>query len=126
MKLTVGTDIYTDSQRDNRLEIVDTDGRRRFSKAAKLRIVAESLLQPGLSATTARRHGISRSQLYEWRELARAGKLGDIEAINAVDGFSPAVVTREPSVGKSSSASNEGRIEVIALNGRRVIRGWRH
>ncbi|WP_143147541.1 transposase, partial [Rhizobium tibeticum] len=65
-------DIYTDSQRDNRLEIVDTGRRRRFSKEVKRRIVAESLLEPGLCATTARRHGISRSQLYEWRKLARA------------------------------------------------------
>ncbi|WP_072382386.1 transposase, partial [Rhizobium tibeticum] len=83
-------------------------------------IVAESLLEPGLCATTARRHGISRSQLYEWRKLARAGKLGDIEAIDAVGGFIPAVVTTEPLAGKASS-SNESRIEVVALNGRRVI-----
>ena len=32
-------DIYTDSQRENRLEIVDTGRRRRFSKEVKLRIV---------------------------------------------------------------------------------------
>ncbi|WP_307148186.1 transposase [Rhizobium tibeticum] len=55
--------------------MVDTGRRRRFSKEVKLRIVAESLLESGLCATTARRHGISRSQLYEWRKLARAGKL---------------------------------------------------
>ncbi|WP_341487461.1 transposase [Pararhizobium sp. A13] len=114
-------DIYTDSHRDNRLEIVDTGRRRRFSKEVKLRIVAESLLEPGLCATTARRHGISRSQLYEWRKLARAGKLGDIEAIDAVEGFIPAVITTEPLASQASSSSNEGRIEVVALNGRRVI-----
>lgn len=114
-------DIYTDSQRENRLEIVDTGRRRRFSKEVKLRIVAESLLEPGLCTSTARRHGISRSQLYEWRRLARAGKLGDIEAINTVEGFIPAVITTETMVGKASSTSNEGRIEVVALNGRRVI-----
>ncbi|WP_234819648.1 MULTISPECIES: transposase [Sinorhizobium] len=38
----------------------------------KLQTVAESYSEPGLCATTARRHGISRSQLYEWRRLARA------------------------------------------------------
>ncbi len=37
--LTVCMDIYTDSQRDHRLEIVDTGRRRRFSKEVKLRIV---------------------------------------------------------------------------------------
>ncbi|SEI22639.1 IS66-like element accessory protein TnpA [Rhizobium tibeticum] len=114
-------DIYTDSQRDNRLEIVDTGRRRRFSQEVKRRIVAESYSEPGLCATTARRHGISRSQLYEWRKLARAGKLGDIEAIDAVEGFIPAVVTTERLTGKASPSSNESRIEVVALNGRRVI-----
>jgi transposase len=119
--MTVGMDIYTDSQPDNRLEIVETGRRRRFSKEAKLRIVAESLSEPGLCATTARRHGIARSQLYEWRRLARAGQLGDIKAIDTVAGFIPAVVTTAPLAGKASSSSNEGRIEVVALNGRRVI-----
>jgi transposase len=114
-------DIYTDSQPDNHLEIVETGRCRRFSKEVKLRIVAESLSEPGLCATTARRHGIARSQLYQWRRLARAGQLGDIEAIDAVAGFIPAVVTTEPLAGKASAASSEGRIEVVALNGRRVI-----
>ncbi|WP_235777225.1 transposase [Rhizobium altiplani] len=41
----------------------------------KLQIVAESYSEPGLCAATARRHGISRSQLYEWRRLARAWQL---------------------------------------------------
>jgi transposase len=59
--------------------------------------------------------------LYEWRRLARAGKLGDIEAIDAVEGFIPAVIKTEPLVGKAGPASNEGRIEVVASNGRRVI-----
>jgi hypothetical protein len=53
-----------------RLKIIDSGRRRRFSKAKKLQIVAESYLEPGLCATTARRDGISRSQLYEWRRLA--------------------------------------------------------
>jgi transposase len=114
-------DIITHRHHESRLEIVDTGRRRRFSKEAKLRIVAESLLEPGLCTSTARRHGISRSQLYEWRRLARAGKLGDIEAIDAVEGFVPAVITTEPLVGEAGPASNEGRIEIVASNGRRVI-----
>jgi transposase len=121
MLVTVDMDIYSDSQPGNRLEIVDTGRRRRFSKEVKLRIVAESLSEPGLCATTARRHGIARTQLYKWRRLARAGQLGDIEAIGAVGGFIPAVVTTEPLVGRASASSNDGRIEVVALNGRRVI-----
>jgi transposase len=112
-------DIITHRHHVNRLEIVDTGRRRWFSKATKQRIVAESLLEPGLCASTARRYGISRSQLYEWRRLARAGKLGDIEATDAVEGF----ITTEPLVSKADPASNEGRIEIVASNGRRVIVG---
>lgn len=41
-----------------RLEIIDSGRRRRFSKEMKLQIVAESYSEPGLCATTARRHGI--------------------------------------------------------------------
>ena len=58
-----------------RREIIDSGRRRRFSKEMKLQIVAESYPEPGLCATTARRHGISRSQLYEWRRLAREWQL---------------------------------------------------
>ena len=114
-------DIYTHSQATNRLEIVDTGRRRRFSNEVKRRIVAESLSEPGLCAVTARRHGISRSQLYEWRRLARAGKLGEAEAIDSVEGFIPAIVTTDPVGGQRSYPLKDGRIEIVAANGRRVI-----
>ena len=115
-------DIYTHSQSASRLEIVDTGRRRRFSNTVKLRIVAESLLEAGRCSETARRHGISRSQLYEWRRLARAGKLGEVEAVDQVGGFIPAIVTADPAGGLGSSASpSDGRFEVVSANGRRVI-----
>jgi len=115
-------DIYTHSQSAGRLDIVDTGRRRRFSNAVKLRIVAESLLEPGRCSETARRHGISRSQLYEWRRLARAGKLGEVEVVDQVAGFIPAIVTTDPVGGLRNSASpSDDRIEVVSANGRRVI-----
>ncbi|WFU13133.1 transposase (plasmid) [Rhizobium sp. CB3090] len=100
-----------------RLEIVDIGRRRRFSREMKLQIVAESYSEPGQCATTARRHGISRSQLYEWRRLARAWQL-DIAA--PFSGFVPAVVAPEPGAA-ASSTPGAGRIEVVAANGRRLI-----
>ena len=101
----------------DRVEIVDTGRRRRFSKEMKLQIVAESYSEPGLCATTARRHGISRSQLYEWRRLARAGQL---DAASPVGGFVPALLAPEvkPAAGSLPTA---GRMEVVSANGRRVI-----
>lgn len=100
-----------------RLEIIDCGRRRRFSKEMKLQIVAESYSEPGLCATTARRHGISRSQLYEWRRLARAWQL---DVASSVGGFVPALLVPEvePAAG---SLPNAGRMEVVSANGRRVI-----
>jgi transposase len=57
----------------SRLEVVEVGRRRRWSDAEKLRIVAESMAGRRLVSATARRHGISRSQLYTWRRLAREG-----------------------------------------------------
>ncbi|WP_245509625.1 transposase [Bradyrhizobium vignae] len=51
----------------NRLEVVDTGRRRRWSEEEKARIVLESLSEPRLVAATARRYGLSRSLLVTWR-----------------------------------------------------------
>lgn len=100
-----------------RLEIVDTGRRRRFSDEAKLQILEEGFSGDGRQVSaTAVKHGVSRSQLYRWRALAREGKLGSIR----VEGFVPALITpgapprEEPMVPR-------GRMEVVSLNGRRVI-----
>ena len=50
-----------------RLEVVDTGRRRRWSEDEKLRIVLESLQAPRQVAATARRYGVSRSLLLRWR-----------------------------------------------------------
>ncbi|WP_192180654.1 transposase [Mesorhizobium amorphae] len=62
-----------------RLEIIDSGRRRRFSREKKLQIVAESYSEPGLCATTARRHGISRSQLYEPRGSVKIPGYGHLK-----------------------------------------------
>ena len=55
-----------------RLEVVETGRRRRWSEDEKARIVLESLAGPRLVSATARRHGISRSQLLAWHRTLRA------------------------------------------------------
>lgn len=117
LALTVFIDVNKDSAAMDRVEIVDTGRRRRFSKEMKLQIVAESYSEPGLCATTARRHGISRSQLYEWRRLARAWQL---DAASPVGGFVPPLLAPEvkPAAGSLPTA---GRMEVVSANGRLVI-----
>jgi transposase len=106
-------DSLTDSSPISRLEIVDTGRRRRWSAAAKVRIVEESLSGPRLASATARRHGISNQLLFAWRKAYRAGRLG------AAAGFVSAVVVAEPPA--RGHASGDGRIEIVSANGRRVL-----
>src|SRR4051812_5891435 len=54
-----------------RLEVVDTGRRRRWSEDEKLKIVLESLQAPRQVAATARRYGVSRSLLLRWRRSFR-------------------------------------------------------
>jgi len=54
-----------------KLAIVNTGRRRRWSDEEKLRIVTESLAGPRLVSATARRHGISPGQLFTWRRELR-------------------------------------------------------
>lgn len=110
-----------------RLEIVETGRRRRWSAAAKERIVLESMAGPRQVSVTARRHGISRSLLVIWRRafLARQG--------GSMPGFVPAVITPDvvsvPAVSpemvapvvSSSAAPALPRVEIALKNGQRII-----
>jgi transposase len=108
-------DIYTDNSM-SRLEIVDTGGRRRFSDAAKLRIVAESCSGRRPGSATAHKYGIARSQSADWRNAARTGRLGAISP----EGFVP-VVAEAASPEATPPLRAAGRMEIVSLNGRRVI-----
>lgn len=103
----------------SRLEIVDLGGRRRFSNEVKLRIVAESYSEPRFGSVTARKYGITRSQLDVWRDAARAGRFGPV----STEGFVPAVIV--PEVPEASAtpvpSTVSSRMEIVAANGRRVI-----
>src|SRR5260370_31239716 len=50
-----------------RLGVVETGRRRRWADDEKLKIVAESMETPRAISSTARRYGISRSLLLNWR-----------------------------------------------------------
>ena len=74
-----------------RLEVVETGRRRRWSEDEKARIVLESLAGPRLVSATARRHGISRSQLLAWRRTLRIER----SEAEPVPGFVPAEIVPE-------------------------------
>src|SRR6266513_4608432 len=51
--------------------------RQRRSIAEKRRIVEETLVEGASVARVARAHGINANQVFGWRRLYRAGRLGD-------------------------------------------------
>ena len=108
----------------SRMEIIDSGRRRRFSNEAKLAIVAESYSAPRQVTATARRHGITRFQLNDWRKAAREGRLGNGRES---EGFIPALLVPEPGMPvaapANSSTAQSGLMEVVSANGRRVIVG---
>src|ERR1700742_5308347 len=101
-----------------RLEVVDTGRRRRWSEDEKLKIVLESLQAPRQVAATARRYGVSRSLLLRWRRSFRP------EPKDAADqpGFVPAIMVAEsgPTPGPVVPADSGGSIGIEFASGARM------
>jgi transposase len=112
-------DVNKSSLHVERLEIVETGRRRRWSEDEKLKIVFESLQSPGQMTATARRYGISRSQLYLWRRAFRATQ-GATAGPQA--GFVPATIAVEPQPPAAELAApvDPGKIEIDFANGARM------
>jgi transposase len=119
----------------SRIEVITTGARRRWTLDEKRRIVAESYRAPRIVSATARRHGLTPSQLFTWRRLESQGRL-------TADGdeptFVPAVVTSAPptspwmsgseclpagpeAVSSPSGAVARGVMEIVLAAGCRVI-----
>src|SRR6202022_3795827 len=93
-----------------RLEVVETGRRRRWTDDEKLRIVMESLQAPRAISSTARRHGISRSLLLKWRRSFNTEPNGP-EANQA--GFVPAMVVAAGTAPTEAAAPASGRMVII-------------
>jgi transposase len=102
-----------------RLEVVDTGRRRRWSEDEKLKIVLESLQAPRQVAATARRYGVSRSLLLRWRRLFRP-ESKDTPAQQI--GFVPATVVADSggTPGPVGPANSSGAIEIEFATGARM------
>ena len=118
-----------------RLEVIAAGSRRRWTLAEKRRIVAESYRAPRIVSATARRHGLTPSQLFTWRRLDSQGRLTADEdeprfvpAIVA-DGMPATSLTPGPvclpaapeAATASSGAVARGVMEIVLAGGCRVI-----
>ena len=125
---------HTPMPKISRLEVIETGARRRWTPEEKQRIVAESFGAPRIASATARRHGLSNSQLFTWRRLAREGK---IVVEDDAAAFVPVVVAPKhrmpdapPEPGPGSlppqterKARAAGRMEIVLSGARLVIVG---
>jgi transposase len=119
----------------SRLEVIATGSRRRWTLAEKRRIVAESYRAPRIVSATARRHGLTPSQLFTWRRLDSQGRL---TADEDEPRFVPAIVADGlpappltlgpvglPAVPEAATASSgavaRGVMEIVLVGGGRVI-----
>lgn len=111
-------DSHTHSAHVARLEVVDSGRRRRWSDEEKLKIVLESLAAPRQVSATARRYGVARSQLLQWRRLFRPERNDSVET----SGFVPAVVVPDCEAARSAQAgsASAGTIEIEFASGARM------
>lgn len=112
-------DVHQHSRRIERLEIVELGRQRRLSEDEKLKIVVESYQFSRQVAATARRHGISRSLLHEWRRALRAART---DAAGALAGFAPAILAAgsQPAVPETAGPPDPGTIEIDFVGGVRM------
>ncbi|WP_456837152.1 IS66-like element accessory protein TnpA [Bradyrhizobium sp. USDA 4486] len=90
-----------------RLQVVDTGRRRRWSEEEKLKIVVESFQGPRQVAATARRYGLSRSLLLRWR---RSFHPEPKDAAGTQLGFVPAKLVPDPEVTCRAAIRMEGAL----------------
>lgn len=109
-------------------EILGRERRRRWSEDEKAAIIAESF-RPGVSVSwVARRHGVSASQLFNWRKAARARTESIAPSpdlipvvISAARSGSPAPLEETLEACEAApSRVGEARIEIAFPNGRRL------
>jgi transposase len=119
-----------------RLDVISSGARRRWTLDEKQRIVAESYAAPRQVSATARRNGLSASQLFTWRRLARDGRLTEADRETT---FAPVLVgddslrcslplppeqfeAADLSLSPQACAPTvPGRIEIVLMRGHRVI-----
>ena len=99
-----------------RLEVVDTGRRRRWTVAAKVRIVEQSLAAGSSVSSVARRHGLAPSQLFCWRRQflgLGSGVASEPAMHETAGGFVPVVVQAELPISAPNGANAAIVIEMV-------------
>jgi len=116
-KMDVQLDV-SKASRVSRLEVLEgPSGRRKRSAAEKARIAAESLVPGAEVATVARKHGVTRWQVYDWRRRLQRGQLSLPDSLAAM--FAPLVVDEMP---KTRTALQSALVKLEIMVGDVVIR----
>jgi transposase len=100
---------------------VTMEGRRRWSRAEKLAIVAE--IGEGPVSPVARKHNIAASLLFRWRRELDAGAREAAGTKPREPGFVPLALPSPASAEPSATASAGCRIEIVLANNRRIVVG---
>ena len=101
-----------------RLGVVDTGRRRRWTDDEKLKIVLESMQTPRAISSTARRYGISRSLLLNWRRSCCIEKDG---AEGQKSGFVPAMFVADPTPSTPAAPASGRMVIEIGKNCRVIV-----
>lgn len=96
-------------------------GRRRtWSDAEKIRIVEESYLGHRQGSVVARRHGISRALLTQWRRAWHKGLLDGGRPVFTPVEIGPELRDRQRGAPAMQGAEADARVEITLVNGRRL------
>jgi transposase len=108
----VSMDIDTHKNLGDRLEVIETGRRRRWSDDAKRRIVEESLVYGTSASAVARRHGISPAHLFAWRRTYA-------ETLRADEPKFIPLTVADP--GDGTRPRTEGSMSIVLRDGRRIV-----
>lgn len=98
-----------------RIEVITgTPRRRRYTAEQKAAAVMESMAPDASIADVARRHGICRSLLFRWRQLAQASAA--LPAFVPVMLEAPAIAA--PALPAVDSVGSCGAMEIVLIDGR--------
>jgi transposase len=114
--LDVAMDGYLDGSTDGfsgRIDVIEGRGRRLRSEEERARIAAESMMPGAKVADVARRHGVTRWQVYDWRRKLSTGQLAVPASAMSEAPFAALIVETALQPVTAPARKSGGRIELV-------------